>query len=220
MTGKNAEDFEEYYKKNHVVNTYDSQREGSEYRRKSRERIAKIYLKFLEKEDEDKIIDLGCGSGYLTQFLGKAVGIDSSPGMLEVARKKLPDLKFIEASIFELPFKDNEFDRAVTHRVIGNFKEKEYRKVVKEIRRILKDKGVFVFDMGDPVWIRYWFRRFVSFFYSKIKRITGFGNKNDYYSLNKIKQIYKSEGFKIEKIAYIKHKIRKGMVIRARLDKN
>jgi len=52
-----------------------------------------------------RAVDLGCGPGNSTELLierfpeSEVVGLDSSPDMLDKARKRLPNCKFIEADI-------------------------------------------------------------------------------------------------------------------------
>ncbi len=66
------------------------------------------------------VLDVACGSGRLTAELariagprGRVVGLDFSPGMLEVARRDHPAIEFIEGDALQLPFDDHSFD-AVT----------------------------------------------------------------------------------------------------------
>ncbi len=52
-----------------------------------------------------RVIDIGCGPGNSTELLiarypaAEVAGLDSSPDMLAAARKRLPDLAFIEADV-------------------------------------------------------------------------------------------------------------------------
>jgi len=62
-------------------------------------------------------LDVACGSGKLTAALariagprGRAVGLDFSPQMLEVARRDHPGIEFIEGDALKLPFDDGSFD--------------------------------------------------------------------------------------------------------------
>ena len=62
-------------------------------------------------------LDVACGSGKLTAELakiagpgGRAVGLDFSARMLEVARRAYPSIEFIEGDALRLPFDDLSFD--------------------------------------------------------------------------------------------------------------
>ena len=62
-------------------------------------------------------LDVACGSGKLTAELarivgtgGRAVGLDFSTQMLEVARHDHPGLEFLEGDALSLPFEDATFD--------------------------------------------------------------------------------------------------------------
>ena len=50
------------------------------------------------------VIDLGCGSGIFTYLLNQrgydAAGLDISPKLLELARRKYPDLPEVEVVVF------------------------------------------------------------------------------------------------------------------------
>jgi demethylmenaquinone methyltransferase/2-methoxy-6-polyprenyl-1,4-benzoquinol methylase len=62
-------------------------------------------------------LDVACGSGKLTAVLariagdkGRAIGLDFSPQMLEVARRDHPGIEFLEGDALNLPFEDASFD--------------------------------------------------------------------------------------------------------------
>jgi ubiquinone/menaquinone biosynthesis C-methylase UbiE len=98
------------------------------------------------------VLDLGCGSGRYTMVLkevgAKVVGIDPSEKLLEIARKNIKGVKFIKASSEKLPFSDNEFDLVVAGMVLHYVKK--INTTFKEISRILKTGGIFVFSSHVP----------------------------------------------------------------------
>jgi len=58
------------------------------------------------------VLDVGCGTGWLTRRLrGQLVGLDQSESMLRVARTRAPDAVFVLASAPPLPFLERSFDR-------------------------------------------------------------------------------------------------------------
>ncbi len=104
-----------------------------------------------------KILDFGCGDGYLSiklamKGVGKVVGIDSSPQMIHFANinkenSRLSNLEFIESDGKELPFKDNSFDIVLANYVLVHFQELE--RPLKEIFRVLRDRGDFVATINN-----------------------------------------------------------------------
>ncbi len=67
--------------------------------------------RFVARLSPCKVIDIGCGTGYLTRFLrGRVMGLDQSAEMLELARARLPSAEFVRADVPPLPFPDHAFD--------------------------------------------------------------------------------------------------------------
>ena len=64
----------------------------------------------------DRVLDACCGTGDLAVAARKAgadvVGLDFSERMLERARRKDPEIEWIQGDLLELPFEDASFDAA------------------------------------------------------------------------------------------------------------
>jgi trans-aconitate methyltransferase len=106
-------------------------------------------LELLDVKPSERILDLGCGTGYLTQQISdlgaEVVGIDYSPEMIQQAKQNYPDVAFsvADASKFSFtePF-DAVFSNAVLHWV------KDHNAMMKCVYNSLKPGGRFVAEMG------------------------------------------------------------------------
>lgn len=108
----------------------------------------------LNLNGNESILDLGCGDGILTRELselvpnGRVIGIDSSKGMIETAKKSTAEnLSFVLMDINRLDF-ENEFDvifsNAALHWV------KDHGKLLKNCYSALKNGGMILWDFaGD-----------------------------------------------------------------------
>ena len=91
-------------------------------------------------------LDVACGTGrhaaYLHELGHRVIGVDASPGMLAVAREKLPDVELHLADWHALPVPDDHADVvtcgiALTH-------VRELAPVFAELARVLKPGGHLV----------------------------------------------------------------------------
>jgi len=112
------------------------------------------YLKLLIKllPRNSKILDLGCGAGIpatkiLAQYY-KVVGVDISEKQIRLARKNVPEAKFIKADMLEVDFPNNSFDAIVSLYAIIHISRQYHRKLLKKIWRMLKAGGYFLATMG------------------------------------------------------------------------
>ncbi len=113
----------------------------------------KKIVSFLADKNPESILDIATGTGDLAiAMIGtgakKIVGLDLSPGMLEVGKQKVAKKKFqdtIEMVVGDsenLPFEDNTFDAVTVAFGVRNFENLE--KGLQEIYRVLKPSGHFV----------------------------------------------------------------------------
>lgn len=101
-----------------------------------------------------RILDAGCGSGPLFAALrecGAVVsGIDLSPGMLELARRRLgadADLRVADVAD-PLPFADDTFDDVIASLVLHYLKD--WGPTLAEFRRVLKPGGRLIVSVNHP----------------------------------------------------------------------
>jgi malonyl-CoA O-methyltransferase len=103
-----------------------------------------LFSPYIAINSDYKILDLGCGTGLLFEFLDRKnlnlIGIDISNEMLKIS--KAPK---ILGDIENLPFKTNSFNLVLSFTVIQNLPT--VNKVLKEANRVLKSNGVLAFTI-------------------------------------------------------------------------
>jgi trans-aconitate methyltransferase len=106
-------------------------------------------LQLLNPKEGEHILDLGCGTGQLTEKIAlsgaTAMGIDNAPAMIQKAKQNYPHLKFDVADgrnfQIEQPF-DAVFSNAALHWI------KEPDAVINCVYQALKPGGRFVAEFG------------------------------------------------------------------------
>ena len=105
------------------------------------------------------LLDLCCGSGRHSVPFAEAgvplVGLDYSPPLLNLARRRNPRLRLVRGDMRSLPFRDGTFSAVVNFFTsFGYFlSEAENFAVVAEIERVLRDGGVFLCDTFARDWV-------------------------------------------------------------------
>lgn len=93
-----------------------------------------------------KIIDLGCGAGRDADVFVKNgfdyTGIDTSGGMLKVARERVPNGKFQQMDLSKTTFADGAFDGFWASASFLHIPKKDIAGVLQETKRITKKGGV------------------------------------------------------------------------------
>jgi SAM-dependent methyltransferase len=128
------------------------------------------YIRRLIRQHKPKartLLELGCGTGAILKILAKSyavAGLDLSPQMLSLARKKLPHVRFYRKDMvrFELATKFDViicvFD-SINHVLkFGN-----WQKIFRNAARHLEKDGLFLFDINTeaklerlinaPTWV-------------------------------------------------------------------
>ncbi len=127
-------------------------------------------------------IDLGCGTGFLTQALktdfNRIIGVDLSYEMISYYREK--GFEGINANIESLPFRDSSFDFAVSN---FSLHWTDINISFKEVNRILKESSIFLFAIPVEDSLKEIYEKLYKTF--------------DFPSEEKIIQTLKSNGFVI-----------------------
>jgi ubiquinone/menaquinone biosynthesis C-methylase UbiE len=101
--------------------------------------------------------DLGCGPGHVTGWLATqgamAVGIDLSPGMIEIARREQPRAEFRVGDLLSLPATDGEFGTLIAFYSIIHLAPDELPAALAEMYRVLRPGGLtlIAFHIGTEV---------------------------------------------------------------------
>ncbi|GIL27879.1 class I SAM-dependent DNA methyltransferase [Actinocatenispora comari] len=101
------------------------------------------------------VADVGCGPGHVTRQLGglglDAFGVDLSPGMIEVARRAHPHLRFEVGSMTDLVLRDGSVTGLIAWWSLIHVPDDEVPAVFQQFRRVLRPGGPLLlgFHVGD-----------------------------------------------------------------------
>ncbi|MEM7447097.1 MAG: class I SAM-dependent methyltransferase [Myxococcota bacterium] len=105
--------------------------------------------------EQGRVLEVGCGTGRLLKPVENvsrlAVGLDLSPGMLALARKR--GLQVVQGSALQMPFRDACFDLVYSFKVFPHVPD--LRSALEEANRVLRPGGHLVFEVYNPLSIRY-----------------------------------------------------------------
>ncbi len=111
-----------------------------------------ILVKHRESIIGKHVLDIGCGSGRTTAILKNLssgyIGLDYSLEMIESCRQRFENVHFIHGDVRKMDeFKDGEFDFVMfSFNGLDSINHDDRLKGLREIRRALKQDGLFVFS--------------------------------------------------------------------------
>ena len=110
--------------------------------------LGQAVLDLLDPRPGERILDLGCGDGVLSQKIktrgAEVVGIDASPDMVAAAKRRGIDARITDG--FDLRF-DAEFDAVFSNAAL-HWMKRDPGAVVAGVHRALRTGGRFVGEMG------------------------------------------------------------------------
>ncbi len=160
---------------------------------------APVVLKMLNLQRADVVLDAGCGSGYFTSEIAQksclVIGIDLKlKKTLALALGKQSNKTFATASVEEMPFIENKFDKVLLSSVLQMVND---RPLLEECFRVLKHDGQLVLSVP------------IEFCYIKelnqIKPQLGAkaeAKGKAYYTIQELTEVLKQAGFEILEVEF------------------
>jgi ubiquinone/menaquinone biosynthesis C-methylase UbiE len=154
-------------------------------------RYLKRFVKLVPKQS--RILDIGCGTGDDTKFLlrkgFKVTSIDSSKEMLSIAKKKIPNHKFLLKDMRKISYPAESFQGIVSAFSLQHTTKKEAAGLVKKLGVFLKKGGVFYLALQEGEGKK---KRTVK--WNPEKEITFWVNM---YTFQEIKKLLESSSFTV-----------------------
>lgn len=108
-------------------------------------------LELLTPHEDERILDLGCGTGELTKRIAtdaeEVVGLDNSAEMIETAQAEVPECSFVQEDARTVRF-DEAFDAVFSNAMLHWVPDDGQDRVLENIREALVPGGRFVAEMG------------------------------------------------------------------------
>lgn len=142
------------------MNEYDRKAKERQYEILNNVNRAHTYVEkpmmksMMKKLKPNKVLLLGCGTGdeslLLKEFnASKIIGIDISKESIDIAKNTYHDCEFYVGDMHNIQFDDSSFDFVYSSLSIHYSNNPE--KVYKEVYRVLKKDGCFLFSVGHPL---------------------------------------------------------------------
>lgn len=117
--------------------------------------VLALFADLVRARGGGRVADVGCGTGRITAHLRRLgldiFGIDLSPGMIEVARRDNPGLRFELGSMTDLAVDDASVTGLIAWYSLIHVPDDEIGSVLAHFRRVLRDGGPLLlgFHLGD-----------------------------------------------------------------------
>lgn len=123
---------------------------------RSRNRLIKYLIsKFIDSTTNAKVLEFGCGTGYVLKGLSefknlKLYGAELNLEGLRYAKKRLPEVEFIQLDMRASPF-ESEFDVVCAFDVLEHIDDDEL--IIKNVYKTLKTNGFFFISVPQHMWL-------------------------------------------------------------------
>jgi 2-polyprenyl-3-methyl-5-hydroxy-6-metoxy-1,4-benzoquinol methylase len=120
----------------------------------------RVIRAFAMPSASDRVLDVGCGSGVVADFLASTgahvTAVDGNPDAIAYGRRtfRRDNLEFIQALVEELAFDDASFDRIYCMELIEHIYEHQVVSLFQAFRRLLRPGGSLL--LTTPNYRGFW----------------------------------------------------------------
>lgn len=179
-------------------------------------RRAKLLIRELDPQKNDKILDAGCGDGFFLYLLSRLgdfhlTSIDSDKRAVTNAKKQVgsKSVRYVVGDIYKMPFKNGQFNKVICSEVLEHLPDE--RKGMMEIRRVLAKNGTMYVTV--PHWNYPFFWDPVNYILQRVFKThvksgfwAGIWNFHErLYKASELRKLIKDSGFSIERLECLSH---------------
>ncbi len=146
--------------------------------------------RFLKEVHNGKILDIGCGTGTLSEYIANkrfsVDAVDFSEEMLKIARKKIKNVNFIQMYMRNIDL-DEEYNGIMLAYLLFHISKKEVKEVIPKYFDLLQKDGVMLIILQEGEGEKY------------VEENLEIGLKKfvNYYSFEEIEKILNDNNFEI-----------------------
>jgi SAM-dependent methyltransferase len=203
MKLKNHKSYEDFYTQESKV--YTTRRYKTHYGKL----FGKLYQEALitalsnNIKPQIKLLEIACGTGQTTEFLQNLgfsiTACDLTTAMMAEAQHRTanqsPNVVFLRANAYQLPFLSETFDILVSTRFLHLFPQHQQEYLILEFARVLKSKGLLVVDMDNAVARTLLAPLILPYNLIRYRRLRA----NNHYNLpSQAKHLLESNGFQLQ----------------------
>lgn len=128
-----------------IAGDYDESRFNNSYGKFIDAEERKILNHLIDTDKNELRLEMACGTGRLTDYATHA--LDASPEMMAFAQRRHPEVSYRCTSAVDTGFADGMFDVVYTFHLLMHLDRNFISDIFREVHRILKPGGRFIFDI-------------------------------------------------------------------------
>ena len=197
---KSKEKIKKWYEDKDIASAYLKKRFNDPLGRLRHVKQIEVINKEIRKNQPKNVLDIACGPARITADLRgnfDGLAVDNSEEMLKIAKTRVKNKKwqFKKIDAFKVSEINQKFDLITSFRFVRHFNNEERKKLYSEIRKLLSDKGLFIFDVVNK---KKW--NFVRNLGKLIGKKDSMPVYDKFYMRKEIENELRNNGFKIVKI--------------------